>query len=322
MQISWSPNRVAVFAAAAAVAIAVSLPSSAPAQGDARAAGTGVARISMIEGTAALQRGDAAAASAAVVNAPVLGADYVTTGPGSRAEVQLDAASAVRLGAGVQMRFVRLDDDDRRLQLAEGTIELRLLRAGGRSQIDTPTISVRPRAAGSYRVTVDPDGRTVVTVRSGQADVVTPLGTQALAPGTTLVARGDAGRPSLQSLDAIALDEFDRFNGDRDARELRGLADANAPQGVAGIDDLGSYGRWVNEPGYGSMWAPSGIGSDWAPYRDGRWVWENAYGWTWIGYEPWGWAPYHYGRWHHSRQYGWCWYPARANVAWSPALVG
>jgi hypothetical protein len=285
-------------------------------------AGVGVARIALIRGQVAVQRGDSATATTAVINAPVLGADYVTTGDDSRAEVQFDATSAVRLGANVQMRFTRLDANDRELQLAEGTIDLRLLRgADGRSQIDTPSISIRPRTSGSYRITVDNGGATRVTVRSGSADVITPQGAEVLAPGTTLLARGAAANPSVQRLDAVAYDDFDRFNADRDVPEMRALADANAPPGVAGIDDLNAYGRWVSDTGYGNVWTPAYVAPGWAPYRDGRWAWEDSYGWTWIGYEPWGWAPYHYGRWYHSPRYGWCWYPARAVVPWSPAIV-
>jgi hypothetical protein len=323
MRSSSFPKPAAALAALAATAVLVCapVPARADAAGDATA-GVGVARISLIQGQVAVQRGDSATATAAVINAPLLGADYVTTGDASRAEVQFDATAAVRLGANVQIRFTHLDANDRALQLAEGTIDLRLLRDdAGRSQIDTPSISVRPRASGSYRVTVDGSGATQVTVRSGSAYVVTPQGAEVLAPGTTLLARGAAAHPALQRTDAIALDDFDRFNTERDAREQRALADANAPPGVTGIDDLNAYGRWVNDAGYGSVWAPSYVAPGWAPYRDGRWTWEDSYGWTWIGYEPWGWAPYHYGRWYHSRSYGWCWTPARAVVPWSPALV-
>ncbi|GAC1659042.1 MAG: hypothetical protein NVS4B13_03000 [Candidatus Elarobacter sp.] len=309
----------------AMVALALTIAAPRAARADlerAASAGVGVARISVINGPVAVQRGDSGSATAAVINAPVLGADYVTTGEGARAEIQFDSASAVRLGANVQMRFTHLDANDRELQLAEGTIDLRLLRGvEGRSQIDTPSISVRPRASGSYRVTVDAGGTTQVTVRSGLADVVTPQGLQVLAPGTTLRAEGAAADPVVRRGVAIALDAFDRFNADRDLREERALADANAPPGVAGTDELGAYGRWVRDAGYGTVWVPAAVGSGWAPYRDGRWVWEDGYGWTWIGYEPWGWAPYHYGRWYHSGRYGWCWYPARAVVSWSPALV-
>jgi hypothetical protein len=321
-------RKPAALAAAAALLVSVFVPLAARADANAPAAastaGVGVARISYIRGSVAVQRGDSATASTAVINAPVLGADYVTTGEDARAEIEFDGTTAVRLGAGVQMRFVHLDAGERELQLAEGTIELRLLReGGGRSQIDTPSVSVRPRTAGAYRVAVDADGRTTIAVRSGSADVITPQETRTVSDGMTLLAQGPAANPVLRYANAIGYDDFDTFNTSRDQRALRALADANyvAP-GVSGVADLATYGRWVNDTSYGHVWVPSYVGSNWAPYRDGRWAWEDNYGWTWIGYEPWGWAPYHYGRWYHHRQYGWCWYPDPFVTAWRPALVG
>ncbi|HEV2643457.1 MAG TPA: DUF6600 domain-containing protein, partial [Candidatus Elarobacter sp.] len=301
MHSSRSRTPVALLATAAILFSIVAAPVAARADGaaDAASAGVGVARISLIQGAVAVQRGDSATPLAAAINAPVLGADYVTTGDGARAEIQFDGSTSVRLGADVQMRFTHLDTADRELQLAAGTVDLRLLRGtDGRSQIDTPSISVRPRATGSYRVSVDAAGRTQVTVRSGAADIVTSQGTQALVAGTTLLAQGSAANPTIQSGDALAYDDFDRFNRERDDREQRALADAAyAAPGVAGIDDLDGYGRWVTDGGYGRVWVPYTVASTWAPYRDGRWVWEEGFGWTWLGYEPWGWAPYHYGRW-------------------------
>ena len=285
-------------------------------------AGTGVARISYVQGAVALQRGDSDSSTAAVINAPVLGADYVTTGAGSRAEIQLDDVTALRLGSNVQLRFTRLDANARDVQLAEGTIDLRVLRANAApAQVDTPSVAVRPASEGSFRVSVDADGRTRVAVRSGRADVVTPQGTRSVVPGVTLLAYGPAAQPALQMEAQLATDDFDRFNGDRDTGELRALSEAYAPPGIAGVNDLAAYGNWVDDSTYGAVWVPTVVSPGWAPYRDGRWAWEDRYGWTWIGYEPWGWAPYHYGRWFHHPRHGWAWVPARAAVPWSPALV-
>ncbi|MDB5041250.1 MAG: hypothetical protein JWN27_1976, partial [Candidatus Eremiobacteraeota bacterium] len=285
----------------------------------------GVARISLIAGSVAVQRGDTATPSAAVINAPVLAGDYLTTGDDSRAEVQMDGGTIVRLGANVQMRFTRLDGDARAIQVAEGTVELRLMRGTeGRADIDTPSITVRPRLTGSYRVSVTGEGRTLVTVRSGDAVIVTPQGDRALTAGTTLVAQGPASNPSIATQAAVALDEFDRFNQDRDARYERALADEKyVSRDIVGADDLNTYGRWAPDSTYGQVWVPANVASDWAPYRNGRWVWEDGFGWTWIGYEPWGWAPYHYGAWYRSPAYGWCWYPPAygAYTPWRPGLV-
>ncbi|HEX3549250.1 MAG TPA: DUF6600 domain-containing protein [Candidatus Elarobacter sp.] len=314
---------------ASALVAALILPLAAPlaARADGGdAAGAGVARISYVQGTVSVQRGDSAAPVDAALNAPVLGADYLTTGPSSRAEVELDGRSAIRLGEDVQMRFAHLDASGREVQLAQGTIDLRVLGSPDpRTDVDTPSVTVHPAAAGSYRVTVAADGRTYITARSGRAEVVSPQGTRDLDPGSTLIAQGTAANPSIETVEAVALDGFDQFNGERDARLERALA-ATQPYvnpNLQGVDDLDTYGRWVNDGQYGEVWVPTNVATDWAPYRDGRWVWEDSYGWTWLGYEPWGWAPYHYGRWYRSAAYGWAWFPPAASVVtvWSPALV-
>jgi hypothetical protein len=288
----------------------------------------GVARLSVIDGTAGIQRGDATAPVAAVVNAPVLAGDYVTTGQGSRAEVQFDGTAAVRLGENVQMHVTQLRPDDRQIQLAAGTIDLRLLRGtDGASSIDTPSVSIVPRASGSYRVAVGDDGTTFVSVRSGRADVETPQGAQSLVPGTTLIAQGTASNPQITSRDAIAFDSFDSFNDDLDRAQLAALG--NSPYvdtDIGGVSDLSANGTWVDDGSYGHVWLPSNVGRDWAPYRSGSWVTAGPYGYTWVAAEPWGWAPYHYGRWYFSAAYNhWAWFPpapGRIAPVWSPALVG
>ncbi|MEO7038424.1 MAG: FecR family protein, partial [Candidatus Elarobacter sp.] len=317
-------NPAALLVAVAAAALPFFVPLAARA-GD--GAGTGVARISFLAGDVVVQRGDSAAPVAAALNAPLLGADYLKTGDASRAEIQFDGASMVRLGPGVQMRFTHLDPGDRALQLAQGTLELRLLRTGGGSYVvDTPSVSVRAHQSGIYRISVTSDGQTMVTVRSGEAEIVTPQDDRTLDPGSTLIATGAASDPALQSSAAIAYDDFDRFNQDRDDRHERALADApsHVDRNLEGIDALDGYGRWVSDGSYGQVWAPYNVGSNWAPYRDGRWVWEDQFGWTWVAYEPWGWAPYHYGRWYRSAAYGWCWYPPQAAEfapVWQPGIV-
>jgi len=57
----------------------------------------GVARVSLIHGDVSTQRGDSGSWSAAVVNAPVLAGDRVSTGDKARTELQLDYANTLRL---------------------------------------------------------------------------------------------------------------------------------------------------------------------------------------------------------------------------------
>ncbi len=338
MQLSFPGRRGAlppVVAIVLSLILPLALPFTAFAQADQQDDGAydapptaGVARLDAFSGDVAIQRGDSNDTVAAVVNAPVLAADYLTTGQDGRAEVGFDGRSAVRLGENVQIRFTSVDPANRQMQLAAGTIDLRLFGdTDGQSAIDTPSVSIIPRSAGSFRVTVDNNGETAVTVRSGRADIVTPQGNQSLAPGTTLIADGPAANPSIQTQAAIALDPFDSYNGERDRTYV--AATAQAPyvnQNIAGVGDLNGNGNWVDDGTNGHVWMPNNVPPNWAPYRDGNWTWEDSYGWTWVAAEPWGWAPYHYGRWYYSTAYNhWAWYPpppGRLAPAWSPALVG
>ena len=87
---------------------------------------------------------------------------------------------------------------------------------------------------------------------------------------------------------------------------------------------LDPYGSWVDDPTYGTTWAPrtEDVGADFTPYdtggrwdyTDGSYVWESDYAW--------GWVCFHYGRWAWS--YGrWLWIPGREYAgAWVEWRVG
>ncbi len=286
--------------------------------------GPAVARVSVIQGSAVVQRGDSHTQSAAVRNTPLLPGDYISTGQTSRAEVQFDGETAVRLGGNVQARVTDNDPNNRRMQLADGTIEVGMVRNGQTIDIDTPSVTVRVHEAGDYRISIGKDGSSWVTVRRGTVDIVTSQNTFALEQGRTLVARGSASNPTITYTSAVAFDSFDDFNAQRDQTMVAALnASPNLNPSIAGYDNLDAYGQWQDVAGYGQVWVPDQT-SGWAPYRDGSWAWEGGYGWTWVGAEPWGWAPYHYGRWFWANGYGWAWYPPAYGYtpAWSPALVG
>ncbi len=286
--------------------------------------GPGVARVSILQGSAVVQRGDSNQQVAAVINAPLLPGDYISTGATTRAEVQFDGGSAVRLGGNVQARITDNDPNNRRMQLADGTIVVGLVHQAGPFQVDTPSVSVRAQTAGDYRISIGKDGSTWVTARRGTADVISPQQTYTLESGRTLVARGSASNPTIAYTSEVGYDSFDDFNAKRDQTMVAALnANSNLNPGIAGYDNLNQYGQWQDVAGYGQVWVPNEP-SGWAPYRNGNWTWEGGYGWTWVGSEPWGWAPYHYGNWIYANGVGWGWYPPSysASPAWSPALVG
>jgi hypothetical protein len=294
---------------------------SAPATASAQDQAPAVARLSVADGNISIQHGDSGQAVAGTVNAPLEPGDYLSTGSGSRAEVQLDAGNALRAAGNTQLRLTQIGPAV--AQVAEGTVELRTFNTGyGTSEIDTPNASIRPESSGAYLVTVNADGSSDITVRSGSATVSLGNATQNLTPGSTLYVTGSAQDPQYSYVGEVAYDNFDRWNQSRDQL----IASANPPyvnSSVIGTYDLNNYGQWVNYPSYGEVWVPY-ESPGWAPYRNGRWVWEGYYGWTWVGDEPWGWAPYHYGRWFYANDVGWCWYPggpAYISPVWQPALV-
>jgi hypothetical protein len=284
----------------------------------------GVARISLMSGDVSVRRGDSGDWVAGVINAPLLTADQISTGPNSRAEVQFDSANMLRIGGNAEIHLAQLEDRRYQMDLARGTVTFRVLRASDANvEVDTPSVSVRPSRQGSYRITVEDTGETEITVRSGDVEVFSPRGSQWVNAGQTMQVRGTAADPEFQIVAAIAPDDWDRWNDSRDGVLARAVSPRYVSPGEYGTEDLDQSGTWRNDPDYGNVWSPT-VGSGWAPYQCGSWVWEDWYGWTWVGCEPWGWAPYHYGRWFWRTGFGWGWYPGMMGVRhyWSPALVG
>jgi hypothetical protein len=284
----------------------------------------GVARISLLQGDSNVRRGDSGELVAAAINAPLLAQDHIITAPGARAEVEFDSANLVRLAPNTDLALADLAYHKFQIQLAQGTIIYSVVRQSkSTTEIDTPSISIRPLSLGEYRISILGDGSTQVTVRAGQAEIYSPQGSEQLAAGRTMIVRSSNQGPEFQASSAIPFDDFDQWNIARDQQMQRSLSVRYVSSDINGADDLDQYGHWVPSQ-YGQAWTPSNVSSDWAPYRDGQWTWADYYGWTWVDSAPWGWAPYHYGRWFMNGSYGWSWFPGpvAASYYWRPALVG
>jgi len=297
---------------------------SAQAPDDYDGPGRGVARLSLINGDVSVRRGDSGDWIAGVVNAPLVADDSVNTGQNSRAEVQFDWANMIRLAGNSEIVLAQLDNDRYIIRIVRGTSTFRVLRdSNAEVELSTPNVSVRPLKKGIYRVTVREDGQSEITVRSGDADIFTPRGSETLHKGKTMLVRGPASEPEYQIVSAIPNDDWDRWNENRDRYLESAKGYRYAGLGIYGLEDLDAYGVWVNIAPYGWCWYPRTVIVGWAPYSYGRWVWIDWYGWTWVDYAPWGWAPFHYGRWFHQAPYGWCWYPGPVGPRhyWRPALV-
>jgi hypothetical protein len=282
-----------------------------------------VARISLINGVVSVRRGDSGEAVAAALNAPLTGTDRLLTGEGSRVELQFDGVNMIRLAPSTEVRIGELAYHHYQVQIAAGTTEFRVFRDNDAEiEISTPSVAIHPLKKGVYRVTVKADGTTEVTVRQGEAEISSPKGTEKLGSGKTMEARGTSGDPEFQIIGAVAADQWDTWNHNRDQDLEKTIGRGGINPDINGTEELDNNGRWVDDAAYGQVWVPNAP-PNWAPYQVGRWAWVDGYGWTWVSSDPWGWAPYHYGRWYVG-SYGWTWWPGMISgpCYWQPALVG
>jgi hypothetical protein len=284
----------------------------------------GVVRVSLAQGDVNVRRGDNGQLTGAVINTPLVTRDHLETSSGSRAEVELDAATVVRLAPNTDLGFADVQYHRVQVQLGLGTTIFRVLQnSPTQVEIDTPSVGIRALIPGEYRISVFDNGTSQITVREGQLEILAPRGSEQLASGRSIMVRGDASDPEMQDVAALAPDQFDEWSQQRDREFTPTQSYQYVNADMQGAADLDRYGSWVPS-GYGQAWRPQGVAADWSPYSDGQWSYVDYYGWSWIDYSPWGWAPYHYGRWFWNTGYGWCWWPgARLHAAyWSPALVG
>ena len=282
-----------------------------------------VARVSIVDGNVATERGGAGEWVATTVNAPVDRGDKVSTADKSRTEVQLDYANVLRLNQNSVVTIADLTRSRIQVQIAQGTMSYAVFKGSqADAEIDTPNMAVHPLSAGSYRIQVNSPDQTELTVLSGQAEVSVPQGSTTVEKGQLITVQG-SDSPQYKIGDAGPKDDWDRWNEDRDREILSAASWQHTNRYYTGTEDLDRHGRWTQVPDYGDVWQPD-EGRDWAPYRDGRWAWDPYYGWTWVSYESWGWAPYHYGRWIDWEDQ-WYWWPGYVTPyyypVWAPAYV-
>ena len=284
--------------------------------------GRGVARISLINGDVSVRRGDSGDLIAAAVNAALVAPDRVLTGPLSRTELQLDAKNRLRVAPDSDLRLAEIEYRRYTVELAAGTITWHVAKGSSADiDINTPSVSVRPVQPGDYRITVNADGTTEVTARTGEAEIYSPRGVERVRRGKTTLVRGDKANPEFQTIAELREDEWDRFNLGRDRELDRSISRQYLADDIVGAEELDNNGTWVDSAPYGRVWQPR-VAAGWSPYSQGRWVWLDYYGWSWVSYDQFGWAPFHYGSWFNQGG-NWCWYPgARHNRTWwRPAMV-
>jgi hypothetical protein len=283
-----------------------------------------VARLSYITGKVSFEPSGEDQWNQASPNYPMTTGDRLYTDNDGRAELETGNI-AIRMAPDTDLSTTTLSDQLVQLGLAQGTLRVRAydIADGNSIEIDTPSAALTLLRAGSYRVETYPDGNTtLVAVNEGDLEISGAGINRTLHAGEAVKLTGtDDVR-----MDWISIpdrDDFDQWCGDRDRRFMNSNSRRYVSDYTPGYADLDEYGSWDNAREYGRVWYPSQVSADWVPYRNGRWVWVEPWGWTWVEEEPWGFAPFHYGRWVLiGRRWGWVPGPAIAvRPVYAPALV-
>jgi hypothetical protein len=283
-----------------------------------------VARVSYLDGNVSFQPTGTEDWAAAAKNRPVTVGDKLWTDQDSRAELQAGEAS-LHLGSMTALSFLNLDENILQARIAEGAVNFRVreMREGDLYEVDTPNAAFTVKEAGAFRVDVNENGDgTRITVIRGEGQITAGGKTYDVHAGEQAELNG-VDEPEYNVGPAPAPDDLDRWASDRDLKEEHSESAKYVSRDVPGYSDLDDYGSWREEPDYGPVWYPTTVAVGWAPYSYGYWNWVGPWGWTWVGYEPWGFAPFHYGRWAFvGGGWGWCPGPVFARPFYGPAFVG
>ncbi|WP_326533777.1 DUF6600 domain-containing protein [Pseudorhodoferax sp.] len=306
------------WAAAAALALlATGVPASAQQDPPAR-----VARLSQPDAGVQWSGADGHW-QAADANWPFTGGDRIRVAAGSRAELHA-GAHALRIQGPAELSIDALDDDDLRLTLQQGSLNLRVrdMAPDERIELNTQNLALLVDRPGEFRIDAEP-GSTRVAARTGTATLYGDNGESAtLAPA-------QQARYVGRNLTAIAVegagprDTLDQWAADRSLAEDQSASAQYLSREMLGYQELDAHGEWSSTAEYGTVWYPRTTIAGWAPYRHGQWRWVSPWGWTWFDDARWGFAPFHYGRW---VQIGprWAWVPGPRGPrpVYAPALVG
>jgi hypothetical protein len=281
-----------------------------------------VGRVSLVSGTLAFFGPGDSDWSAAKVNLPVAARAWLATDLHSRAELRIGTDS-IDLSNATQLNFAELRDKVMQIALAQGRINLHLrrLKQDETVEIDVGRGGVWLLRPGVYDVDIGgPDQPTRVAVFEGSARFVGGGIDTLVNAGDVLVLTGSDTLSA--AVERAAPDEFVRWCRSHDYDEKRLAAAHHVSPAMTGFEELDSYGEWATIPTYGEVWFPTSAPRDWAPYREGRWVWVEPWGWNWVDDEPWGFAPGHYGRWARVDD-RWAWVPGELvpEPVYAPALV-
>ncbi len=282
-----------------------------------------IARLSYLQGSVSFEPSGEENWAQATLNYPLTTGDRLWTDTGARAELETGNV-AIRMWQQTDLTTTNLNDQLIQLGLAQGSLRISAynLPPGQSVEVDTPNAAITVVQPGNYRVDTYPNqNMTLVTVNTGSLQITGNGINQTVESGQSAQLTGS--NPVQLNWTALPpRDDFDEWSNKRDEKYLRAKSRQYVSPSVPGYYDLDGYGNWATVADYGPIWYPAGVAVAWCPYRYGRWVWVEPWGWTWVEDEPWGFAPFHYGRWVQiGVRWGWLPGPIVAAPVYAPAFV-
>jgi hypothetical protein len=267
---------------------------------------------------------------AAVLNLPIR-EGYVLATDRGRAAVEFENGAMAFLDENTVVEFYDLSIDNgartTRLILRQGTASFYVASGhGDYFSVTGGDFTAEATGRATFRLDNYDDGSNV-NVLAGHVSAVRKEHSTAVGKGESFSITAGNGHVNIGSLPRS--DDFDRWVSSRIASSVAatsaGLQYANSSDYTSGFGDLYTYGSWYPVSSYGFGWQPFGVGLGWSPFDAGGWFMDSAFGWGFIGYQPWGWLPYHFGGWLFEPGLGWVWVPGNFGYAgystWRPATV-
>lgn len=283
------------------------------------AANIRMVRLSMVQGDVQIDRNSGDGWEQAIVNMPVIGGARIYAAENSKAELEFEDGSNVRLAGPAQISLVELSSSPDGAPVNAIQVDSGVVYVNARLH-DHEDFRISAYSGESFAITKPSHLRFSVNQQTASLAVTDGEAVAQNASGNGTIRSGETynyilGQPaSAARLENVPPQPEDSWNQQRDSYNDRnasagaqysGGEDANAP----GVADLGYYGNYSDVPGYGESWQPNGVGPDWSPFDNGAWSYYPDWGWTFVSAYPWGWTPFYYGNWFHDHGRGWCWHP-------------
>jgi hypothetical protein len=281
------------------------------------AANIRMVRLSIAQGDVEIDRNAGEGWEQAIVNMPVIGGAKIYAAEQSRAELEFEDGSSVRLAGPAQITITELSTNPKgapvnviQVNSGEVYVNARLAHKSDFRITDAEGSSFAITKPSRLRFTVDQQTASMAMM-NGEA-IMQDSDAKVLTGKTYNYVLGQPG--SAASLGKVPALPEDAWNQKRETyndqyastgAQFSGSDDPDA----YGNADLGKYGNYAEVPDYGVMWQPNDVGPDWNPYDNGAWSYYPDWGWTFVSGYDWGWAPFYYGDWCYINGRGWWWRP-------------